>query len=201
MRENQQGNLDLKLRDVWRRRQTLHLGAGALAFCRWGVLLFLAGIAIDWLVDLPAAGRMVFFVGMLAVAAYQAWRCGWCDARAFHPVHTALQVEEQVGGLESLLVTSVQLRGEAMTCTERQGVRASPARMRYSNPLKADRIEYSQTPSVIGSERWRGSPVPVRSASFARDGITPETRARMRTGSPSCTIMSPPINSSWVRVG
>ncbi len=113
MNENrQQGNLDARLKTVWRRGQTLHVTAGMLAFCRWGVILFLIGMAIDWMTNLPTPGRVGIVVTLLVVSIYKAWSCGWRHARAFNARHTALQIEEHHGGLESLLVAAVQF-GEA----------------------------------------------------------------------------------------
>ena len=67
--------LDARLREVWRRHQKLHRTAGLLTFCRWALLLFLAGVAVDWLFDLPAAGRVVILVTLIvvAVSSYQVW--------------------------------------------------------------------------------------------------------------------------------
>ena len=48
-------SLDSRLREVWQRRQRLHLSAGSLAFVRWLVPLFLLGMAIDLLVNLYSA--------------------------------------------------------------------------------------------------------------------------------------------------
>ena len=100
--------LHARLRSVWWRDQVLHRTAGLLAFCRWALLLFLIGMGVDWLVGLPAAGRVVIPVMLVAVALYKAWQSGWRKLRAFDPSRTALQVEEYHGGLESLLVTAVQ---------------------------------------------------------------------------------------------
>jgi hypothetical protein len=102
--------LESCIKSVWRRGQRLHLIAGALAFCRWGVLLFLVGMAIDWMTFMPAPGRVMILITLLAVSLYKAWRCGWQHTRAFNAAHTALQIEEHHGGLESLLVTAVQFR-------------------------------------------------------------------------------------------
>ncbi len=107
--------LDSLIRTVWWRRQRLHLTAGVLAFCRWGVLLFLVGMAIDWMTYMPAPGRVMTLVTLLAVSLYKAWRCGWQHTRAFNATHTALQIEEHHGGLESLLVTAVQFRESDLT--------------------------------------------------------------------------------------
>ena len=108
---DQQENLSSYIRAVWRRGQTLHVTAGMLALCRWGIPLFLVGMAIDWLIDLPAPGRVVILVTLLSVSIYRAWRCGWRHAGAFNAAHMALRIEEHFGGLESLLVTAVQFRG------------------------------------------------------------------------------------------
>lgn len=110
MENRQEESLLSRLTAVWRRRQTLHAAAGMLAFFRWAVPLFLAGMAIDWLTDLPAPGRVVILATLLGVSAYKAWRCGWRHTRAFDAAHTALLIEGHLGGLESLLVTAVQFR-------------------------------------------------------------------------------------------
>ena len=115
MTENRQKeNLSSYVRAVWRRGQTLHATAGALGLCRWIIPLFLAVMAIDWLTDLPAAPRVVCLAGLLSVSVYKAWRCGWLNVRAFNATHTALRIEEHLGGLESLLVTAVQFRGSEL---------------------------------------------------------------------------------------
>ena len=110
MEHRQEESLFSRLTAVWRRGQTLHLTAGALACCRWIVPLFLAAVAIDWLTDLPAPGRVVILVALLGVSLYKAWRGGWRHAGAFNAAHTALRIEQHVGGLESLLVTAVQFQ-------------------------------------------------------------------------------------------
>jgi DNA-binding FrmR family transcriptional regulator len=72
-------------------------------------------MAIDWLTDLPAAPRVAVLVGLLSVSVYKAWRCGWLNVRAFNAAHTALQIEEHLGGFESLLVSAVQLRASELS--------------------------------------------------------------------------------------
>jgi len=104
-----QSQLDSYLHAVWRKKQTLHGTSGLLAFLRWGVLLFLVGMLIDWLTYLPSAGRVVLFVLMLAVTLRMAWRGGWKGLRRFNGRNTALQIEKTLAGRESLLVTGVQL--------------------------------------------------------------------------------------------
>lgn len=102
--------LDARIKTVWLRGQKLHLASGLLTFFRWAVLLFLAAVAIDWMVDIPVAGRVIILVMLLAVSLYKAWKCGLRNLRAFDPRHTALQIENQHGGLDSLLVSAVQFR-------------------------------------------------------------------------------------------
>ena len=80
--------LDERLRSVWRRGQVLHRTAGLLAFCGWALLLFLIGMAIDWSVGLPNAGRVVVLVMLLAVALYKAWSSGWRHLHALDTSHT-----------------------------------------------------------------------------------------------------------------
>lgn len=100
--------LDARLRSVWRRDRTLHRTAGLLTFFRWALLLFLVGMAVDWLFGLPSAGRVVLLVALLSCALYKAWHSGWRHLRRFDASHAALRVEKKHGGLESLLVTAVQ---------------------------------------------------------------------------------------------
>ncbi len=129
MTENrQQGNLDSRVRDVWRRGQKLHVTAGLLAFCRWLVLLFLAGMAVDWMTHMPAPGRVVILATLLVVSIYMAWRCGLRHARGFNATHTALQIEEHMGGLESLLVTAIQLRGTEPATSVSKSMRDTTSR-------------------------------------------------------------------------
>lgn len=102
--------LDSRIKSVWQRSQMLHVISGILAFCRWGVPLFLLAVFVDWMTYMPASGRVAFLITLLAVSFYKAWRCGWRHLRAFDATHTALLLEKQHGGLESLLVSAVQLR-------------------------------------------------------------------------------------------
>jgi len=106
---NHQSKLSSYIHGVWHKKQTLNWSSGALAFIFWGVLLFLAGMLIDWLTFMPSAGRVVLFSLMFAGALVMAWRSGWKNLRFFNARNTALQIEESLGGCESLLVTAVQL--------------------------------------------------------------------------------------------
>ena len=103
-------SLESLVRAVWRRDRTLHLSAGWLAFCHWGIPLFLVGMFADWLLYLPAPVRVLMFLAMLAVALYKAWQGGWRHVREYNATHTALQIEKEHGELESLLVTAIQFQ-------------------------------------------------------------------------------------------
>lgn len=96
---------------VWRRGRTLHLLVGFLTLWKWAVLLLLVGVAMDWLIRLPAPGRGAILAALLGVSLYKAWRYGWRHAGGFDATHTALRIEHRLGRLDSLLVTAVQLQG------------------------------------------------------------------------------------------
>ena len=112
--ENSQTNLEPRLRAVWKRTQRKHLSAGFLAVFRWAIPLFLLGILIDRMAYMPSAGRTIILAIILGVSLYKAWQNGWRSLRPFNATRTAFEVEEQHGGLESLLVTAVQFRESKM---------------------------------------------------------------------------------------
>jgi len=109
MADAQHKHLYRSLRAVWKREQLLLLAQGGLAFVRWGLVLFLLGVLLDWLIKLPVAGRAAILVVVLGGTLFKAWQAGWRGLRWFQPVRTALQVEREAGGLQSLLVSAVQL--------------------------------------------------------------------------------------------
>ena len=133
---HQQENLFSYVRAVWRRAQKLYFTAGTLAFWRWIIPLFLVVMAIDWLTDLPVAMRVAGLAGLLSVSVYKAWRCGWLNVRVFNPAHTALRIEEHVGGFESLLVSAVQLRTSEL----------SPGTSESLRDMACSRAEQAVTP-------------------------------------------------------
>ncbi len=137
MNENrQQENLFSYVKAVWRRAQKLYVTAGTLAFWRWIIPLFLVVMAIDWLTDLPVAMRVAGLAGLLSVSVYKAWRCGWLNVRAFNPAHTALRIEDHVGGFESLLVSAVQLQTSEL----------SPGTSESLRDMACSRAEQAVTP-------------------------------------------------------
>lgn len=112
MNKPQKTQLVSRLKAVWRREQRLHLAEGALVFLRWGLLMFLAGVVVDWQTQLPVPGRVAILLVVLGIPLGKAWKGGWRQIRRFNAVHTALRVEERSGGMESLLVTAVQLQDD-----------------------------------------------------------------------------------------
>ncbi|MBT3201428.1 MAG: hypothetical protein HN350_16125 [Phycisphaerales bacterium] len=146
MIENRQKeNLFSYVRDVWRRGQTLYVTAGTLALSRWIIPLFLAVMAIDWLMDLPAALRVTCLAGLLFVSVFKAWRCGWLNVRAFNATHSALRIEEHIGGFESLLVSAVQLRASELPHGTSESLRdmACSRAEQAVGPLRpADAVDY-----------------------------------------------------------
>ena len=70
-------DLETRVKAVWHREQLLRFTEGALVFLRWGLLMFLAGVLVDWLIKIPAPGRVMILVLVLGVPLYKAWRAGW----------------------------------------------------------------------------------------------------------------------------
>ncbi len=105
--------LDARLRTVWMRGQVLHLVAGLLASFRWAVPLFLIGVWIDWMTYMPAPGRVVMLIALLAVSLHRGWRSGWRHLRPFNARRTALRLEAHHGDLDSLLISALQFRNRS----------------------------------------------------------------------------------------
>ena len=68
--------LNARVRAVWKRSQILHFTDGLLAFLRWGIVLFLVALLLDWLIDLPSLFRVALLAIILGVSGYQAWKMG-----------------------------------------------------------------------------------------------------------------------------
>lgn len=100
--------LHLFLQSVHRRGQLFNLLMGLAVLCAWGILLFLACFAIDWLVRMPMPGRFILLALLLGISLRWAWRTGWRYVRSCSLTRCALQVEEHCKGLESLLISGVQ---------------------------------------------------------------------------------------------
>lgn len=110
MNETHNTDLEARVKAVWRREQLLRFAEGALVFLRWGLLMFLAAGLVDWWIKIPAPGRVVMLLAVLGIPFYKAWHAGWKHLRPFNATRTALQIEENSGGMESLLVTALQLK-------------------------------------------------------------------------------------------
>jgi hypothetical protein len=101
--------LHRNLRKAWRKAQALVLlrGVGYLAACI--VLMAFVDLALDWTLDLPATARAVLLVvNVAALAAILYVQVGRRLAR-FSAVREALREEAEHAGLESLLVSYLQL--------------------------------------------------------------------------------------------
>ena len=112
MSESLSTQLNQCLHAVWKRRQQLHLMSGVLALFRWSIGLFLLGMFIDWMSFAPTGGRVIISLIIVGVSFVMAYRKGWKDLRPFNPRDVALQIEESMGGCQSLLVTATQLNEE-----------------------------------------------------------------------------------------
>jgi len=106
--------LNARVKSIWQRSQMLHFADGLLAFCHWGIVLFLVAMLLDWLIDLPSPFRIALLAIILGITLYQAWKNGWRNVRRFNAARAALQIEEYHGDLESLLVTAVQFSESKM---------------------------------------------------------------------------------------
>ena len=106
--------LNARVKTVWQRSQTLHFTDGLLAFLRWGIVLFLVAMLLDWLIDLPSPFRIALLAIIVGITLYQAWKSGWKKVRRFDASRAALQIEDHHGNLESLLVTAVQFSESKM---------------------------------------------------------------------------------------
>lgn len=102
-------SLDARLRAVWQRLQRRNFVGGLLAFCRWLIPLALAAIVLDWLLHFPSILRWILLIAITGVSVAQAWRRGWRSLRGFDATRVALETERLEGGMESLLVTAVQM--------------------------------------------------------------------------------------------
>ncbi len=109
MEANKPVTLYTRLRAVHKRGQLLNMLSGFFSFSKWVILLFLAGFAVDWLIHMPSAVRILFLLLLGVVSLYRAWRNGWRFFRSFSMAHAALKVEDHYSNLDSLLVSGVQL--------------------------------------------------------------------------------------------
>ena len=102
-----------KLRRAWRKERRFHHSRGLCFFLLWALALILLDFVVDWLFLIPGYGRVILLginVVALASVAYREW---WRYLRRYDPVRTALQVERRHPELSSLLVSYVQLSGDA----------------------------------------------------------------------------------------
>ena len=122
-KENSNPALESSLRLVWRRTQERHISAGFLAIAHWGTPLFLAGMTLDWFAYLPTNGRILVLLIIVSASLFQAWQKGWRFLRTFDPTLTALEIEDHLGGMESLLVTAVQFEKQKQKAPSSESLR------------------------------------------------------------------------------
>ena len=101
--------LESRVHAVWSRTQRKHQVSGLLALCRWGIPLFFLGMLIDRYAYLPGVGRAAILLIILTTSVYQAWKHGWRKLHAFDSKRTAMAIEEQQAGLDSLLTSGIEL--------------------------------------------------------------------------------------------
>ncbi|MGB0596182.1 MAG: hypothetical protein ACPGLY_05800 [Rubripirellula sp.] len=141
--------LNAQMHAVWQRTQILHLIAGMLAFFRWVIPLFLLAVVLDWLTYLPPLGRGIGLAFLLIISLYKAWQQGWKHLRKFNATHTALLLEKHYGGLESLLVSAVQLRDTNPDVLRDQTCRLAEAAAENIHPKQAVSSQRLRRPAVI----------------------------------------------------
>jgi len=125
-----------KLHRAWHKERRFQHLRGLCYFLLWATALVLVDLLVDWLFLIPGYGR-------LALLAFNAGAIGWVVyhhwmryLRGYDPVRTALQVERRHPELQSLLVSFVQLGGEAQAPAH-----ASPSLIRA---LRRQTIEYTR---------------------------------------------------------
>jgi hypothetical protein len=102
-----------RLRQAWRReRGYVHL-RGACHVIVWLIGLIFVDLFLDWLLALPGFARLLLLAANLGILAWVGYRQWWRHLRRYDPSRVALQVERLHPGLQSLLVSYVQLNGDA----------------------------------------------------------------------------------------
>ncbi len=104
--------VDHGLHRAWRREISFHLVRGLCYLLAFASGLVLLGLCVDWLLWLAGsppyapAALLVVGTGVLIWVAYRCWR----QLRLFDALREALRVEQANPDINSLLVSSVQLR-------------------------------------------------------------------------------------------
>jgi len=102
--------LERKLRGAWRRERRFFHGRGLCHFLVAAVGLVVLDLAADWSFSLPGPLRILLGLGNLTVLVWVFLRYWWCHLRPFNSSRVALQVEKSHNGLQSLLISHVQLK-------------------------------------------------------------------------------------------
>ncbi len=117
--------VEAKLRKAWRKERRYHHGDGMAHFFVWLLALVFVDLTVDWLFLLPGTGRLLLLGVNVAALGWVVWHYWLRFLRPYDPVRVALQVERMHPELESLLVSYVQLGGEAP-----EAAHASPGLLR-----------------------------------------------------------------------
>jgi hypothetical protein len=102
-----------RLRRAWRKEQWFHHTRSLCVLALAAVALFLANLALDWLLVLPGYARVLLLLADLAVLGWLGSRYGWRDLCRYDPARVALRIERLYPELKSLLISYVQLNGAA----------------------------------------------------------------------------------------
>ena len=147
-------SLEERVHAVWRRTRRKHLTSGLLTFVRWSIPLFLLGMTADWLLDLPSLGRLALLALIIALPFWRAWKAAWHRLSRFNATRTAVAIEEQQGGLHSLLATAIELEKSEPT----PGTSAS---LREATLQKAETVARDLEPAKIVTFRSLRQPAMI----------------------------------------
>ncbi|MFI5378025.1 MAG: DUF4175 family protein [Tepidisphaerales bacterium] len=99
-----------KLRRAWRKEHRYFHVRGICLLLMWLIAFALVNFLVDWLFQLPGSGRIAVLSVEAAVLLGVIWSLWLRYLRRYDPVRMALQVEKRHPGLQSLLVSYVQLK-------------------------------------------------------------------------------------------
>lgn len=105
--------VERKLRKAWRKERRYYHGDGIAHLLVWLLALILLDLLIDWLFLLPGAGRLLLLGINIVALGWVLWHYWLRHLRPYDPVRVALQVERRHPELQSMLVSFVQLTGDA----------------------------------------------------------------------------------------
>jgi hypothetical protein len=102
-------SVEVKLRRAWGKERRFVHTRGLCNLIVWIVVMILLDFLVDWLFEMPGAGRLMLLLGNLAVLGWMAYRRWWRYLKPYDAARVALQVEHRHPYLKSILVSYVQL--------------------------------------------------------------------------------------------